>query len=112
MSQSPHSYRGLLERAKETLAIGRAFIDMSQEERDNWKGHASMVEQQITECLASHEPEHGFEDLTKYRPGYWRDQILLTHNGLKTVEAVAKAFNDALYSAALSGRDATSEPAK
>lgn len=40
-----------LKRAREGLGIGCQFIDDSQEERDNWKGHADLLMQQITECL-------------------------------------------------------------
>jgi len=39
--------RQLLWISKEMLQLGRGFIDVNQQERDNWKGHAQLVEQRI-----------------------------------------------------------------
>lgn len=40
-----------LARALSTLAIGREFVDVSSAERQNWKGHAHLVEQEINSVL-------------------------------------------------------------
>ncbi len=49
----PMDVKSVLERARDMLCIGREWIDHSPEERDNWKGHADLVEQQITHCLTT-----------------------------------------------------------
>ena len=61
-SHTPHDYAtsgvpmdvaSVLKRARETLAIGRAAVHDTKRERLNWRGHADLVEQQITACLES-----------------------------------------------------------
>ena len=45
---------GLLFRARETIRIGMAFINDSQEERDNWIGHGQMMDEEISAYLEKH----------------------------------------------------------
>lgn len=50
---APTDWRLALAHALSTLEIGRQFIDTNQQERDNWKGHARIVEDEIKAALAA-----------------------------------------------------------